>query len=125
MAITVTLLSDFIIELFYGVQYADAAPVLTVHVWTAVFVFFGIASGQYLVLENQMKLSFYRTLFGLVTNVVLNFVLIPILGTVGAAWATLISQAFSALISNLFFRPTRNLFFMYLKSANLLRFVNR
>lgn len=124
-AATVTLLSDFIIGLFYGAAYAGAAPVLTVHVWTGVFVFFGIASGQYLVVENYTKISFYRTLFGLVTNVALNFMLIPTLGTVGAAWATLTSQAFSALISNLFFRQTRNLFFMYLKSANLFRFVNR
>ncbi|MBK6679661.1 MAG: oligosaccharide flippase family protein [Ignavibacteriales bacterium] len=39
--------------------------------------FLGVASSQFLVIENFTKLAFLRTLVGLVLNIILNFLLIP------------------------------------------------
>ncbi len=79
--------------LMYKPEYAYAAPVLSVHIWSGVFVFLGAASSQYLIAENLARLTFIRTGFGAIVNIVLNLILIPKMGMMGAAIATLIAYA--------------------------------
>jgi O-antigen/teichoic acid export membrane protein len=93
IAIPVTIFSDQIILLLFGNEFLPAAPVLTIYIWAGVAVFLGVASSQYLINENLTKLSFFRTLFGMILNVILNLVLIPIYGIIGSAVATLISYS--------------------------------
>jgi len=92
IAIPMTFLSDWLILLLYGEAYSDAGQVLMIHIWTGIFVFLGVAFGRYLTAENLNKKSFYRTFLGAITNVVLNFILIPKYGIYGAAVATLLAQ---------------------------------
>jgi O-antigen/teichoic acid export membrane protein len=91
IAIPVTIFSSLIIQLLFGSDFADASPVLTIYIWAGVAVFLGVASSQYLINENLTKLSFMRTLIGMILNVILNFILIPSYGIVGSAVATLVS----------------------------------
>ena len=91
IAIPVTIFSSLIIQLLFGADFAEASPVLTIYIWAGVAVFLGVASSQYLINENLTKLSFMRTLIGMILNVVLNFILIPSYGIVGSAVATLVS----------------------------------
>jgi O-antigen/teichoic acid export membrane protein len=79
----------------FGNEFASAAPVLTIYIWAGVSVFLGVASSQYLINENLTMLSFFRTTVGMVLNVVLNFILIPLYGIIGSAIATLISYTIS------------------------------
>ena len=92
VAAIITFASPLIYKL-YKPEYAYAAPVLSVHIWSGVFVFLGAASGQYLIAENLNKLTFVRTTFGAVVNIVLNLILIPKMGMMGAAIATLEAYA--------------------------------
>ncbi len=64
------------------------------------FVFLGVARGQYLINEGLIKFSFFATAVGAIVNVALNFILIPQYGGVGAAIATVISQGASAYLSS-------------------------
>jgi O-antigen/teichoic acid export membrane protein len=98
IAIPVTIFSDQIIQLLFGNEFSPAAPVLTIYIWAGVAVFLGVASSQYLINENLTKLSFFRTLVGMILNVVLNLVLIPIYGIIGSAVATLISYSVVAFV---------------------------
>ena len=91
IAIPVTIFSDQIIQLLFGNEFSSASPVLTIYIWAGVAVFLGVASSQYLINENLTKLTFFRTLIGMILNVVLNFILIPKYGITGSAIATLIS----------------------------------
>ena len=91
IAIPVTIFSGQIIELLFGNEFSPAAPVLTIYIWAGVAVFLGVASSQYLINENLTKLSFIRTLVGMILNVVLNLIFIPLYGIIGSAVATLIS----------------------------------
>ncbi len=93
IAIPVTFLSEEIITILLGAKFLPAAPVLTIYIWAGTATFLGVASSQYLVAENLTKVSFMRTLIGLVLNVVLNLLLIPKLGITGSALATLISYS--------------------------------
>ena len=64
------------------------------------FVFLGVARGQYLINEGLIKFSFFATVVGAIVNVGLNFILIPKYGGVGAAIATVASQGASAYLSS-------------------------
>lgn len=95
IAIPVTIFSTLIIQLLFGNDFAAAAPVLTIYIWAGVAVFLGVASSQYLINENFTKLSFFRTSVGMVLNVILNFIFIPLYGIIGSAVATLLSYTIS------------------------------
>ena len=95
IALPTTFLSKFIIQLLYKPEFLPAAPVLTIYIWAGVGTFLGIASSQYLITENLTKIAFYRTTIGMIINIILNFILIPIYGITGSAIATLISYFFA------------------------------
>jgi O-antigen/teichoic acid export membrane protein len=124
IAIPMTFLSDFFIKLLYGNLYTDAATILSIHIWATVFVSLGVASSPYLLAENRQIISMQRTFAGLITNILLNFILIPEYGAIGAAIATIISQAMATFIFDLLQNETRMLFKMKLKSIFLINFIN-
>lgn len=95
VALVITFASPLIYKL-YTPEFAYAAPTLSVHIWSGVFVFLGAASSQYLIAENYVKVTFLRTGFGAIVNIILNLLLIPHMGMMGAAIATLIAYASSA-----------------------------
>ena len=107
VSIPVALLSEPIVNTLFGSGYKDAAPVLAIHLWASLAVFLGMASSQHLLVEHLQKISFYRTLIGLVCNVILNIMLIPSMGAKGAAIATVISY-FIATFSLVFFKSTQS-----------------
>jgi PST family polysaccharide transporter len=91
ITIPLALFAPSLIGLLYGAEYGESSGVLRIHIWASVAVFLGVASSQFLTLEGLQKLSLYRTLTGLVINIVLNLLLIPEHGANGAAIATLVS----------------------------------
>ena len=119
ISIPVSFLSTEIIEILYGAKYSAASPILTIYIWAGVSVFLGVASSQYLVSENLTKISFFRTLLGMITNVVLNLLLIPRFGITGSAYATLISYTI-ATFSIFFYKGTSTQFIMMLKSITFI-----
>jgi len=122
IAVPVSIFSRDIINVIFGNEFQSAAPVLTIYIWAGVAVFLGVASSQYLITENFTKLSFFRSLIGMVINVILNLVLIPKYGIVGAAYATLISYSL-AVFSIILFPKTSKHFFMMMKSILLITFI--
>lgn len=116
IAIPVTFLSDSIINLMYGGQYNQAGGVLLIHIWSGIFVFLGVASSQWLLIENLNKISMYNAAIGSIINVVLNLILIKKIGIIGAAWASLASYSFSAYFLLFFRKKTKMNFFSITKS---------
>jgi Na+-driven multidrug efflux pump len=82
-----------------------------------VFVFLGVASGKWLLIENYTKISFHRSLVGAIVNVLLNLLLIPAAGIVGAAAATLLSQFTAAFLYDAFDPRTQATFGMKCKAV--------
>ncbi|EQB39811.1 hypothetical protein M947_04340 [Sulfurimonas hongkongensis] len=107
IALPMTFLSDWVVDLLYGEQYNQAGSVLMIHIWAGVFVFLGVASGKWLLSENLQIFSTINTSIGAVINVGLNYILIPKIGVDGAAWATLFSYFIAAYFSLLFWKQTR------------------
>jgi len=104
--------ADGIIQLIFGTAYAPAAPVLTIQVAGALFVFMGHAAEKWLIAEDKQYYFMLSVLTGAVVNVLLNLWLIPRYGITGAAWATLCAQVLSYHIAPMFFAPSRKVFFI-------------
>jgi len=111
VALLMSFFSDWIVVLLYGDGYKEAGRVLMVHIWAGVFVSLGVIGGKWLVTENLQHLMIYRTIGGALLNVTLSIVLIPLLGILGAAIATLISIAASSYLFDFFDKKTRVMFF--------------
>lgn len=125
VAIPVTFLSPLIVSLLYGQKYVGAADILTIHIWTGVFVSLGLARETWLTTEGFMKFSAVTTSIGAAVNVVLNLWLIPLYEGTGAALATVAAQVFSAYLVGAFYTPTRRVFFSQTKAIFLINPLQR
>jgi PST family polysaccharide transporter len=125
IAVPMTFLSDLVIRLFYKEAYDGAGPILAIHIWSALFVFLGVAQSPWDLTEGLTKLTMRRTLAGAVVNVALNLVLIPLYAGLGAAIATVVSYAVSSCLANALDRRLRPIFVLQMKSLFLLKYVRR
>jgi polysaccharide transporter, PST family len=119
IALPMTFLSGTVINLLFGDGYTEAGQILSIHIWASLFVFMGVATSSWFVAEGLTHLSFRRTLIGAITNVILNLILIPKYAGVGAATATVISQAFASFLSNSIHYKTHTIFIIQFKSLFL------
>jgi len=117
-ALLMSLISGWVVNLIYGVEYSESAVVLMIHCWAGVFVCMGIGSGSALAAEKKLKWNLYRNIFGLGVNIILNFILIDLYGAIGAAFATLISLACAFWLFDLLFKPLRYMFIEKFKAFN-------
>ena len=95
------------IYILYGEAYLPAVNSFRIVIWSELFSMIGVARGVWIVSENKNKYVKYYLAIGSVFNLVMNFVLIPMIGTLGAAIATLITQIITSMIAPLFFKETR------------------
>ncbi|MEH2106885.1 flippase [Nostoc sp.] len=116
IALPMSFLSDKIIMVMFGSGYADAGAILAVHIWTSLFVFMGLATSPWFIAEGLNHVSLGKTLFGAILNIILNLLLIPKYSGLGAAIATIISQAAAAFICNAFDSRTQKIFKIQVRS---------
>jgi O-antigen/teichoic acid export membrane protein len=119
IAIFISFFANDIIHIAYSGKYDGAGLMLSIHIWSGIFVFLGMASSQYLIAEGYTKISFYRTAAGAIANILLNLWLIPKYAGVGASIATLIA-CFISTFYVLLIPKTRQQGIMMLKSLFLI-----
>lgn len=105
----ISLLAPWIIRIVAGEAFAASVPVLVVLIWARLFSVMGTTRGIWMVCE---RLSRYVVLFagmGAVVNFVLNILLIPRMGVMGAAVATLITELIVSIVLPVCFPKTRPL----------------
>jgi PST family polysaccharide transporter len=123
VAIGVTLVATQLINLLYGAAFLETGGVLAIHIWTGLFVSLGLARSPYLIAEDLTRFSAATDALGALVNVVLNYLLIPRYGAVGASVATLIAQVCSAYVTQVLHPKTRLLFFQQTKALLLLDYI--
>ncbi len=102
----------WLVVLTYGSAYKEAGPLLGVYVLSGLFVMLGHAREYWITVENMTRFSLYSTTVGAVINIVLNLILIPRYGSIGAAYATLIAMLAGSYLINLLSSKTRPVFFL-------------
>ena len=116
VALFFTLFSDLLINTLYGAEYIVSSKVLIMHIWSCVIVFSAVVSGAWFVINRLEKYSLYRTGTGAIVNVLLNLILIPTYGAVGAAAATLIAKIIASYFMNGMFVKTKPVFLLQTKA---------
>ena len=106
-AIPVLFAANPIINVLFGEEYSGAGAILSIHIWTALFVFHVSIRKKLLVIERKQFLVMLLSASSLLTNIIANLILIPLADGVGAAFASLISWFFSVMIFPLFFYSSR------------------
>jgi polysaccharide transporter, PST family len=115
--------ADFLIATLLGPAYRESAPVLALHVVTNVFIFLGVAQGQWVLNERRPGVSLAKTLIGAAANVGANLILIPRHGALGAAMAAVLAQGVAAVLSNSILAP--KIFVMQLSAIFPVRYLFR
>jgi PST family polysaccharide transporter len=116
VAFLVIFLSPLIIWVIYGDQYVASSTVLAIHFFSGIGVFIGTIVSKHVILIKKNHITFVRTLVGVAVNIILNLLLIPNFGAVGAAWATLISFLLPSIFVDYIF--LRDIFWIQLKALN-------
>jgi PST family polysaccharide transporter len=98
LAAAVIVAGSDLVGLLLTEQYLPGVPVLLIHVWAGIFVYLDCPATQYLLATNRQRMLIFKSLGALIVNISLNTVLIPGMGAVGAAWATLAAQAWAGCL---------------------------
>ncbi|MDO4940313.1 MAG: flippase [Erysipelotrichaceae bacterium] len=107
-AIMITLLSDLIINIVYGSSYADASILLKICSWNSIFAYFGVSRKIWMQCENKLQHEKTIALVGVISNIVLNIVLIKAFGVVGAAIALTLTQFITNFVTVFVIKETRD-----------------
>ena len=107
VGIVTTLFAAPVVTLLFGAEYQQSAQILTMYIWSGVFVNIAMGKSAYLKAMNYTKIQFASTAFGAIINICLNLVFIHRYGVIGAAWATIISYSVEAYFILFLFPKTR------------------
>lgn len=105
VALPTTFIAPWVIHLLFGLEYAAAGPMLAVLVWAGLFANLGVARNAFLLATNQPRVLLFAVLVGAVSNVLINLLLIPRYGGMGAAAASCVSYWFAAHGACYLYRP--------------------
>lgn len=123
LAIVVTFLAPFIISILFGDAYLESVPVLQIHIWASVFIFMRALASKWFIAEDLYYLSFVTHGAGAILNVILNIILIPMYGPIGAAVATVVSYAGASYFSLFFVKSSRNFAYSMTKAIFWPRYI--
>ena len=117
--ISVSIFSEQILTALYGPIYSEATSILTLLVWSVLFVTLGTAQSTFIIATNLTGIYLKIVLVASAINIFLNYLLIPIHGAFGAAIATVFSYWIAAHGACFIFSPLRKTGSMITKSLFL------
>lgn len=88
------------VNILFGKEYASAVEVFNIHGWSCVAIAMNTARHRWLAIINLQRYIPLVTVIGLISNVALNFVLIPSHAATGAAVATVVSYFLSGYLTS-------------------------
>lgn len=111
LSLLVSTFAYWIIRYTYGVEYLLAVPVLQIMAWKTVGMALSSAGGQLIIIEKIQKWAVIRNVFGCITCIVLNYLLIPRFGIVGSSFVTIITVFTSGFLANYLIPQYRHIFY--------------
>lgn len=107
-------LANLAVGILYGTQYQQGAMVLSIYVFTNLFINMGVAQGLWLLNERRAIISLGKAIVGAVVAIVGNWLFIPRFGIAGVAVVAVLAQLASAVLTNLLF--SKHVFLMQVRS---------
>lgn len=93
MALVTNIMSEKIIEIMYGDEYLQSATALNILIWAVFFQYISHANFYVLNSTNKQAICTKITFVGMVVNILLNALIIPSYGYIGASLTTLATEA--------------------------------
>lgn len=112
------------IDLLFGDSYSASYDIFIIQIFGMVFMYNAGLRSSYMTITSNQRILLYTTIISAILNIFLNFLLIPLYGIKGSAFATVIAQFSSLFLFNLFFLSTKKIFFIQLKSLYLSYFIS-
>lgn len=106
-SVVITVFSKLIIHILYGSAYDPSINALRLIVWYTTFSYLGSVRSIWILAEDRQKYLWVINLSGAAANVLLNYFLIPVMGIMGAALASLVTQIFTNVIIGFIIKPIR------------------
>ena len=117
-SIVMTVLAKPIILLLFGSDYLPSVPILQIAVWFSTFGYYGVVRNIWILAEQKQYVLWIINLVGALTNVILNMLLIPSMGGMGAAVASLLTQIVSNFVLSFLLKDIRSCGRIMIKSLN-------
>lgn len=114
VCIPILVFADVAVKVLYGPQYQQGAVVLSIYVFTNLFINMGVAQGLWILNDRRSIVGVFNTIIGAAICIAGNLILIPKFGIIGSALASVLAMASSAVLVNLLF--SRRILVMQLKS---------
>lgn len=118
ICIPIYFVSGVVVEILFGESYILGGEVLSIVIFSNIFINLGIAQSLWILNEGRAKISLYQTLIGLIVCIISNLILIPLYGINGAAFSAVLAQLCSSILSNILF--SREIFIIQIKSLFLI-----
>lgn len=111
-----SILAPWIVRFLFGEAFAAAGLSMSIYSWSLVFVFLGVARGQFLLNEKRTFTSFCFSTSGMILNLTLNSLLIPRFGVNGAAVSGVLTYAVAGFLASFALPHTRALGLLQFKA---------
>ena len=105
IAIPLTFSAAWLVKLIYGEAYSRGGMMLALLGWSVLFVNMGIARSAFLITMNWTRIHFFTVFLGAIVNIILNLILIPRYGGMGAVMASCVAYWMAAHGSCYFYKP--------------------
>ena len=105
--------SNFIIEVLYGKEFLASAIIVKIHCFCGILVGVNSVFQKILLVKGREKMILVIHVVSAVSNIGINYLLIPSFGAYGAAIATIVSYAFGGIVGLLLFEPKFHLAAIY------------
>ena len=106
-SILTTIFSKYIILILYGKDYIDSVIVLQISVWFTTFSYLGVVRNIWVLAKQCQKILVPINSIGAIANILLNCILIPFYGVIGAAIASVFTQFFTNVIVSYAFKDLK------------------
>ena len=114
ICIPTVVFANLAVGILYGSQYQQGAIVLSIYVFTNLFINMGVAQGLWLLNERRAIISLWKTIIGAVIAILGNWLIISKFGIAGVAIVAVMAQLVSAVLTNLIF--SKRIFLMQIRS---------
>lgn len=117
-SLVITILAPLLIQVLYGSSYSQSSDVLRIVVWYTTFSYMGPVRNIWILAENKQQYMWIINLSGALANVIMNLLLIPVFGMIGAAIASLLTQFFTNVVMSMLIKPLRHNNTLIVKGLN-------
>lgn len=110
--------SEIILSLIFGDKFSGTSIYMVLYSLAMIFNCIGMVSGQWIIVEKLYWIPTFRSIIGLLLNVILNFILIPKYGVLGACYSAIITSFITNFVLYFFSKNGKPIFFLQLAALS-------